>query len=144
MACGIYRWTRKADGKAYVGQSTNVGRRFGGHLDEYERGASLPLYRDMMDDGPEGFTFELLERCASADLDEREEWWIAKHVNEGTALYNLLLVTREPNPKYAKDRGNRFVLPEEERKAAQDADDAVDAAKAALRALKSFLKSASR
>jgi group I intron endonuclease len=138
---GIYRWTHRLTGKAYVGQSIDVGNRFCGHLNEFLRGASLPLYRDMMDDGPEGFVFELLERCSPARLDEREEWHIAQHVNSGKPLYNLLSVTREPNPEYAKDRGNRYVLPEEERRPTADASAAVEDARQAIDAIRKWMRS---
>lgn len=76
---GIYKLTNQLDGKVYIGQSVNIKDRWGTHI-KMGLGAETPsrnkLYPAMQKDGVENFTFEILEECASGQLNEREKFYI--------------------------------------------------------------------
>lgn len=75
---GIYKLTEIATGKCYVGQAANIADRWKQHI-KRGVGADTPtrnkLYPAMIAAGPENFTFEIVEECDRALLDEREDFW---------------------------------------------------------------------
>ena len=75
---GIYKITEIASGKCYVGQAANLSDRWKQHI-KRGIGADTPtrnkLYPAMIAAGPENFTFEIIEECDRAKLDEREDYW---------------------------------------------------------------------
>ena len=75
---GIYKITEIETGKCYVGQAANIADRWKQHI-KRGVGAETPtrnkLYPAMNAAGPENFTFEVIERCDRAALDEREDFW---------------------------------------------------------------------
>lgn len=75
---GIYKITEIASGKCYVGQAANISDRWKQHI-KRGVGADTPtrnkLYPAMIAAGPENFTFEVVEECDRALLDEREDYW---------------------------------------------------------------------
>ena len=75
---GIYKITEIATGKCYVGQAANIAERWKQHI-KRGVGADAPtrnkLYPAMIAAGPENFTFEVIEECSRALLDEREDYW---------------------------------------------------------------------
>lgn len=75
---GIYKITEIETGKCYVGQAANLADRWKQHI-KRGVGADAPtrnkLYPVMIAAGPENFTFEVIEECARALLDEREDYW---------------------------------------------------------------------
>lgn len=75
---GIYKITEIATGKCYVGQAANLAERWKQHI-KRGVGADAPtrnkLYPAMIAAGPENFTFEVVELCDRASLDEREDYW---------------------------------------------------------------------
>ena len=75
---GIYKITEIATGKCYVGQAANLADRWKQHI-KRGVGAETPtrnkLYPAMIAAGPENFTFEVIELCDRALLDEREDYW---------------------------------------------------------------------
>lgn len=75
---GIYKLTEIATGKCYVGQAANIADRWKQHI-KRGVGAEAPtrnkLYPAMIAAGPENFTFEVIEECTRALLDEREDYW---------------------------------------------------------------------
>ena len=75
---GIYKLTEIATGKCYVGQAANIADRWKQHI-KRGVGAEAPtrnkLYPAMIAAGPENFTFEVIEECTRALLDEREKYW---------------------------------------------------------------------
>ena len=75
---GIYKLTEIATGKCYVGQAANISERWKQHI-KRGVGAETPtrnkLYPAMIAAGPENFTFEVIEICDRAALDEREDYW---------------------------------------------------------------------
>lgn len=80
---GIYVITNKINGKQYVGQSTNIQKRWYDHRsksmhprkkDEYRN----LLYIDIRTYGLENFEIEILEECEKEELKEKEIFWIEK------------------------------------------------------------------
>lgn len=75
---GIYKITEIETGKCYVGQAANLADRWKQHI-KRGVGADAPtrnkLYPAMIATGPENFTFEVIEECTRALLDEREDYW---------------------------------------------------------------------
>lgn len=80
---GIYKITNLVNGKVYIGQSTNIKRRWKDHRKdafwknnpEYE----YPLYRAMRKYGIDNFSFDILEECNKEDLNEKEKLYIAQY-----------------------------------------------------------------
>lgn len=81
---GIYKITKKENGKAYIGQSNNIERRFSQHCYKGEQ-ARIPLDVAIKKYGKDAFTFEILEECTPEQLNERESYWIKYYdtVNNG-------------------------------------------------------------
>lgn len=71
---GIYKITSLIDGKIYIGQSTDVKRRFKEHL---EKGQSV-VSKEILKEGRENFLFEILEECLKSELNRRELFYFEK------------------------------------------------------------------
>lgn len=75
---GIYKITNIENQKCYVGQAADIASRWKQHI-KRGIGAETPtrnkLYPAMLKYGVENFTFEIIEECARADLNEREDYW---------------------------------------------------------------------
>lgn len=76
--CGIYKITNIENQMTYVGQAVNIADRWKQHI-KRGIGADTPtankLYPAMKKFGPENFTFEIIEQCSRAKLNEREDYW---------------------------------------------------------------------
>ena len=75
---GIYKITNINNQMCYIGQAVNIAERWRQHI-KRAVGAEAPtrnkLYPAMAEIGPENFTFEIVEICERAVLDEREDYW---------------------------------------------------------------------
>lgn len=75
---GIYKITNLENQKCYVGQAANIADRWKQHI-KRGIGAEAPtrnkLYPAMLQHGVENFTFEIVEECSRAILNEREDYW---------------------------------------------------------------------
>ena len=69
---GIYKITKKDDGKSYIGQSNNIERRFKEH--QYKK--ELAIDQAIQKYGKEAFEYEILEECKLSELDKKEKYWI--------------------------------------------------------------------
>lgn len=83
---GIYKITKKENGKAYIGQSNNIERRFSQHCYKGKK-ARIPLDIAIQKYGKEAFDFEVLEECPLEKLNQREAYWI-KYYNTVETGYN--------------------------------------------------------
>ena len=76
---GIYKITNITSGKTYVGQAVNIADRWKQHI-KRGMGAETPtqnkLYPAMLKEGVDNFTFEIIEECSRAELNEKEKYWI--------------------------------------------------------------------
>ncbi len=77
--CGIYKITNKTNLLCYIGQAKNVRERWREHMKcglGIDTPANNKLYEAMKREGIDNFTFELLEKCIAADLNEKEAFYI--------------------------------------------------------------------
>ena len=74
---GIYKITNKINGHAYIGQSTNIYRRWKRHQNYEIEDAHYPLYKAFQKYGLENFNFEVIEECSVEQLNEKEIYWIS-------------------------------------------------------------------
>lgn len=76
---GIYKITNRQNHKCYIGQSTDIARRWKEHA-KCGLGIDTPqgnkLYQEMQTDGIWNFSWELLEACSREELNEREKFYI--------------------------------------------------------------------
>ena len=70
---GIYKITKKENGKSYIGQSNDIERRFSEHKTKID----IPIEIAIKKYGVDAFNFEVIEECPLDKLDEREKYWIA-------------------------------------------------------------------
>ncbi len=89
----VYAIRNTQNGRAYVGGSTQVRRRWKLHYQSLNRGQGQPeLQRDWNAYGSDAFSFEIVERVASvAALCIAEQAHIDRHRAEGCNLYNRRL-----------------------------------------------------
>lgn len=78
---GVYQITCTVNGKKYIGQSTDVRRRFTQH----KRKPPTGMVDDFNQYGVDAFKFEVLEECAENLLDKRETFYM----NELHPEYNI-------------------------------------------------------
>lgn len=79
IVCGIYKITNQLDNQCYIGQSTNIKDRWADHVKcglGIDTPAGNKLYDAMQKDGVWNFSFELLEECPRASLNEKEKEYI--------------------------------------------------------------------
>lgn len=76
--CGIYKITCLVNSVCYIGQSTNIKRRWGVHKRKLRNGTHANSYLQNIYNkyGEENFDFKVLELCSLEKLDEREQYWI--------------------------------------------------------------------
>lgn len=77
--CGIYKITNQLDDTVYIGQSLDIATRWKNHAKAglgIDTPANNRLYKAMQEDGLENFSFEVLEECAAAALNEKEKFYI--------------------------------------------------------------------
>ena len=75
---GIYKITNTLNQKVYIGQAVNIAERWKQHIKRALGAEPLTqnkLYPAMAEDGVWNFTFEIIEVCEKAQLNEREQYW---------------------------------------------------------------------
>jgi group I intron endonuclease len=75
---GIYRIVHRESGRCYVGQTSNVGRRWAEHRSLLKLGKHKSRrFQNIWDKyGREAFEWELLEECPPEKLTEAEQFWM--------------------------------------------------------------------
>lgn len=81
---GIYKITKKSNGKSYIGQSNDINRR----IEEHKYKNDLAIDKAIQKYGIESFTYEILEECTLDELDEKETYWIAYYNTYKGSGYN--------------------------------------------------------
>ena len=78
-ACGIYKITHIESGISYIGQARDIKERWISHV-KCSLGIDTPvtskLYAFTREKGIDNFTFEILEKCSMAELNEKEKFYI--------------------------------------------------------------------
>lgn len=70
---GIYKITKKENGKSYIGQSNDIERRFKEHQYKTDNPIELAIQKY----GVDAFEYKIIEECSLDELDEKEKYWIA-------------------------------------------------------------------
>lgn len=76
---GVYKITNQINDMCYIGQSTDIARRWKDHAKcglGIDTKAGNKLYQAMHEYGLHNFSFELLEECSREELDEKEKNFI--------------------------------------------------------------------
>ncbi len=77
--CGIYKITNQKTDLVYIGQAVDIATRWKNHAKAglgIDTPANNKLYKAMMEDGLECFSFEVLEECSRDQLNEKEKFYI--------------------------------------------------------------------
>ena len=97
----IYLIKNKINNKIYIGQAVNYDRRIKEHqrryTDETAKSQKSYLYRAMRKYGIENFDFSVLQECSIGELDNLEQFYIAKYdsLNNG---YNMTIGGQNDQP----------------------------------------------
>lgn len=77
---GIYKITNTINGKSYIGQSTDIHRRWRSEIADSNNVNShsydYPLMRAIRKYGINNFDFEIIEECKIEELNQKETYWI--------------------------------------------------------------------
>ena len=71
----IYKITNNKNGMIYIGQTNNIERRYKEHF-IWDQSNKQYIDQVIWELGKENFSFEIIEECELAKLDEREKYWI--------------------------------------------------------------------
>lgn len=74
--CGIYKITNVINGKSYIGQSTNIEKRWKKHRQPSSCKTNKVLYKAFEKYRIDNFTFEIIQECAPHELDRLEVMYI--------------------------------------------------------------------
>ena len=90
---GIYKIENLINGKVYIGQSSNILKRWSTHksfANSLVNSRNTHLYNAIKKYGIENFSFEIIEETSIEDLNKREIYWI-KYYNSYEKGYNLTI-----------------------------------------------------
>lgn len=77
---GIYKITNIINGKSYIGQSTDIHRRWRNEITDSNNvnanSYNYPLMRAFRKYGVDNFKFEIIEECKNEELNQKEMYWI--------------------------------------------------------------------
>lgn len=100
---GIYKITNLINQNSYIGQSVDIEKRWQRHqkdaFDESGKSYNYPLYKAIRKYGLDNFTFEIIELCNQAELNEREIFWIGYYE---TYIHGYNQTLGGQNPTYRK------------------------------------------
>jgi hypothetical protein len=87
---GIYKITHRDTGKAYIGQSVDIFKRWKSHSNFAQAKKNWQIIKHALNKhGVAQFIFEVLEECSKEDLNDREIYWIKHFDTVSPAGYNL-------------------------------------------------------
>ena len=118
---GIYHITNLKSGKVYIGQSTDIYKRFRDHKEALNGGYHQNRYLQNAwnKHGEANFIFGILEECAEEDLVKREQFWIDFYGGiDDPANYNL----REAGSRGKVSDETRKIMSDKIKKLRQDPD----------------------
>lgn len=94
---GIYKITNIKTKECYIGQSVNIAKRWSEHV-KCGLGIDTPqnnkLYKAMQDYGIWNFSFELLEKCESSLLNEKEKYYIDLYQSKDFGYNSILGINK--------------------------------------------------
>lgn len=108
---GIYGIKNKINNKIYIGQSSEVWKRWARHKAELSKNKhpNKHLLKSYKKYGKENFEFLVLEECLKEELNEKEEKWINNFPKEN--LYNINFyitdLSGERNPFFGKTHSKK-------------------------------------
>lgn len=117
MVSGIYKITNKINNHFYIGQSKNIEKRWKDHIKTAKENKNRTvLQKAFCKYGVDNFTFEILEKCPTDKLDEKEIFYIAKLKPEynmnlggsGNKGYIVTNETKESLRQYGRDQWNSY------------------------------------
>lgn len=74
---GIYKFTNNKNGMSYIGQSTNIKKRYNQHKNvDHE---STVFHDAIREFGFDSFDFEIIETCKRSELNQKEIFYIQKY-----------------------------------------------------------------
>ena len=110
--CGIYSITNKETGQKYIGQSTDITRRFWQHKNQGQTKSYID--RAIKKHGADNFEFEILEECKPTELNKLEKKYIKKYnTYKDENHYNL---TNGGDSKYAMSKTSKLKMKETKRR----------------------------
>lgn len=90
---GIYKFTNKITGESYIGQSTNIHKRYIGHKNHCDPSKKYYedslFHRNVAQYGFDNFEFTVLEECEKGKLNEREVYYIEHYGTLTPYGYNV-------------------------------------------------------
>ncbi|TPF18111.1 GIY-YIG nuclease family protein [Priestia megaterium] len=117
---GIYKIVNNINKKVYIGQSIDLKRRLGDHKRELRKNNHRNRYLQFSFNkyGESVFSYEIIEKCSTGELDSRESYWITEYDsmnkdkgfnlesggNEGKTYTEerIASITGEGNPMYGR------------------------------------------
>lgn len=112
---GIYGIRNNIDGKIYVGQSVNIGKRWIAHTNLLAKNKHFNNYLQHAWNkcGKDVFDFVVLEKCSKEELNDRETYW-KEYYDKQFGTYNLGstgnvgTMSEEHKKKLSKARKGKF------------------------------------
>ena len=102
---GIYKFTNRLTGESYIGQSSDIGRRYRNHKYRYDNTDFENTYFHQMlrHYGFDNFDFEVLEECSLNELNEKEMYYISQYNSLYPNGYNKTKGGNEPHTNVLKN-----------------------------------------
>lgn len=107
MTCGIYKIENLVNHKIYIGQSSNIEKRWVKHKSSAQNPTDhsyeTPLYRSFRKYGINQFDFSIIEECKVNELNDKERYWI-NYYDSFFNGYNLTLGGDGSGTEIKKDK----------------------------------------
>ena len=88
--CGIYKITNLLSGKAYIGQSVDIRKRFIHHTsNDNKQRMKMAISKAIHKYGKDNFKFEIIKECTRLELNKYESFFVERHNTLSPNGYNL-------------------------------------------------------